>query len=141
MRPGGGGARGPVRSAELSPTGPVPPGPAALLVADGFAAAPDVLPFTPPSTTLEALGDIAAHLSSVASMPGHAPFFAHQGAATATSADFLRAYVTTVPAVAESAWQASMSSGIPIVCTPKPTDVQAQAAAHLRGALGGLAPP
>jgi MinD-like ATPase involved in chromosome partitioning or flagellar assembly len=112
-----------------------------LAVPGGFAAAPDVLPFTPPSTTLEALGDIAAHLSSVASMPGHASFFAHQGPAAATSADFLRAYVTAVPTVAESAWQASMLSGIPIVCTPKPTDVQAQAAAHLRGALGGLAPP
>jgi len=94
----------------------------------GTAAVPGMLPFTPPSSSLESLADIATHLRTVGAV--HARFFAKPESLDSNDA-FLRDYVTGMPTVPESAWQASLSKGLPIVCSPAPTEQAAQAAQHL----------
>lgn len=103
----------------------------------GIAAVPGLLSFTPPSTSLEALVEIASHLRGVALDPsggGRAAFFAHQ-AALASQNDFLRAYVVAVPTVPESAWQWSSRHGAPLACCGAgAAEATQQAAAHIRAA-------
>jgi hypothetical protein len=96
----------------------------------GTAGVPGMLPFTPPSSSLESLADIATHLRSVGSVPKYARFFSKPDS-LATNDAFMRDYVTGMPTVPESAWQASLSKGLPLVCTPAPTEQAAQATQHL----------
>lgn len=108
-----------------------------LSMPGGIAAVPGLLSFTPPSTSLEALVEIASHLRSVALDPsggGRAAFFANQ-AALASQNDFLRAYVVAVPTVPESAWQWSSRNGAPLACRGvDAAEATQQAAAHIRAA-------
>jgi hypothetical protein len=104
-----------------------------LSAPSGLASVPGLLPFTPPSSSLESLVEIASHLRSVAVDPAgnRASFFASQTALAATS-DFLRTYVTAVPCVPESAWQAAARTGTPLACLPKDaSDTAVQAATHV----------
>lgn len=76
-----------------------------LSAPSGFESAPGVLPFTPPSSALESIAEISAHLRSVACDPatGYARFFAIPET-LASDAGFVKMYVTTVPAVPDGAW-------------------------------------
>lgn len=99
----------------------------------GLEAAPGIFPFTPPSTSVESMAEIGAHLRSVASDPGAglSNFFMNQEALR-TNGEFLRAYITALPTIAESAWQQAALLGQPIVCATNASEVQVQAAGHLR---------
>jgi len=98
----------------------------------GFQSAPGTLPFTPPAATLESLAEIASHLRSVAADPvtEYSPFFAFPESLKSDGA-FLRAYVTAVPSVADSAWQASALRGQPLACQQSAGDVAAAAGEHI----------
>ena len=92
----------------------------------GTATVPGLLPFTPPSSSLEALADIAVHLRTVAVTRPQFFAFGHE-----SNEAFMRAYVTGVPTVAESTWQAASTAGCPIACMACPTESQGHAAQHL----------
>jgi hypothetical protein len=90
--------------------------PKRLATPSGIAAAPGIIPFTPPGPAMETIAEIAAHLSEYARcLPERSAFF--EDVASLASVDaFMRRYVTAVPAVADSVWQASSHSGCPVVC-------------------------
>jgi len=97
----------------------------------GPPSAPMLLPFTPPAPSLGSIVEIASHMRSVAADSTHGRYF---GTPTNDVAGFLQAYVTAVPAIPESAWQASAANGQPLVSVPQPKEAEMQAAVHLHAA-------